>query len=181
MLLKIIGVFCKRALYKRRYSANETYNFKEPTNRSHPMETWKKSDNLPEYSRFYRAVLQKRPMILPPHSSAFLRGFARHKGTRTYIYKYLHIYMHMYICTYIYVYTYMKMSKYTFVYIICIVYTHICIHIYMDVSPSSGLVSSSSTFIFRCARKEGTHMYYKYIYICIYTYIHVCMYTLYIY
>jgi len=34
-LLKIIGLFCKRALQKRRYSAKETYNFKEPTNRSH--------------------------------------------------------------------------------------------------------------------------------------------------
>jgi len=34
-LLKIIGLFCKRALYKRRYSAKETYNLKEPTNRSH--------------------------------------------------------------------------------------------------------------------------------------------------
>ena len=36
-LLKIIGLFCKRALSKRRYSAKETYDFKEPTNRSHPM------------------------------------------------------------------------------------------------------------------------------------------------
>jgi len=35
-ILKIIGLFCKRALWKRRYSARETYNFKEPTNRSHP-------------------------------------------------------------------------------------------------------------------------------------------------
>ena len=35
--LKIIGLFCKRALKKRRYSAKETYNFKEPTNRSHPI------------------------------------------------------------------------------------------------------------------------------------------------
>jgi len=34
-LLKIIGLLCKRALYKRRYSAKETYNFKETTNRSH--------------------------------------------------------------------------------------------------------------------------------------------------
>jgi len=32
----MIGLFCKRALQKRRYSARETYNFKEPTNRSHP-------------------------------------------------------------------------------------------------------------------------------------------------
>jgi len=31
-LLEIIGLFCKRALYKRLYSAKETYNFKAPTN-----------------------------------------------------------------------------------------------------------------------------------------------------
>ena len=36
-LLKIIGLFCKRALSKRLCSAKETYNFKEPTNRSHPI------------------------------------------------------------------------------------------------------------------------------------------------
>ena len=33
----MIGLFCKRALKKRRYSAKETYHFKEPTNRSHPI------------------------------------------------------------------------------------------------------------------------------------------------
>jgi len=36
-LLKSIGLLCKRALSKRRYSAKETYNFQEPTNRSHPI------------------------------------------------------------------------------------------------------------------------------------------------
>jgi len=36
-LLKMIGLFCKRALWKRRYSAKETCNFKEPTNRSPPL------------------------------------------------------------------------------------------------------------------------------------------------
>ena len=36
-LLKITGLFCKRALLKRRYSAKDTYDFKEPTNRSHPI------------------------------------------------------------------------------------------------------------------------------------------------
>jgi len=36
-LLKIIGLFCKRALKKRRHSAKETYDFKEPTNCSHPI------------------------------------------------------------------------------------------------------------------------------------------------
>jgi len=41
-LLKIIGLFCKRALLKRRYSAKEIYDFKKPTNRSHPIHTWSK-------------------------------------------------------------------------------------------------------------------------------------------
>jgi len=36
-LLKIIGLFCKRALQKRPIFSEETYNFKEPTNRSHPI------------------------------------------------------------------------------------------------------------------------------------------------
>jgi len=36
-LLKITGLFCKRALQKRRYSARETYNLKELSNRSHPI------------------------------------------------------------------------------------------------------------------------------------------------
>ena len=34
-LLEIIGLFCKRALSKRQYSAKETYNFKQPTTCSH--------------------------------------------------------------------------------------------------------------------------------------------------
>jgi len=34
-LLEIIRLFCKRALWKRQFSAKETYNLKEPTNRSH--------------------------------------------------------------------------------------------------------------------------------------------------
>jgi len=33
-VLQIIGLFCKRALYERLYSAKETCNFKETTNRS---------------------------------------------------------------------------------------------------------------------------------------------------
>jgi len=36
-LLEIVGLFCKRALSKRRYSAEETCIFKEPNNGSHPI------------------------------------------------------------------------------------------------------------------------------------------------
>jgi len=34
---KIIGLFCKRALQKRQYSAKATYNFIDPTDHSHPI------------------------------------------------------------------------------------------------------------------------------------------------
>jgi len=34
---KIISLFCKRALRQRLYSAKETYNFIDPTNRRHPV------------------------------------------------------------------------------------------------------------------------------------------------
>ena len=39
-LLKMIGLFYKRDLQKRRYSAKETYHYKEPTNRSHHIQTY---------------------------------------------------------------------------------------------------------------------------------------------
>ena len=38
-LLKIIGLFCKRALQKRPIFSKETYHFKEPTHRSHPIQS----------------------------------------------------------------------------------------------------------------------------------------------
>ena len=37
---KIIGLFCKRALKKRRYSAKETYDCIDPTDCSHPIGVW---------------------------------------------------------------------------------------------------------------------------------------------
>jgi len=40
---KIIGLFGKRDLSKRRYSAKETYNFVDPTDRSDPMPKYKMS------------------------------------------------------------------------------------------------------------------------------------------
>jgi len=36
----IIGLFCKRALQKRQYSAKETYNLIDPTICSHPTRVW---------------------------------------------------------------------------------------------------------------------------------------------
>ena len=53
-LLEIIGLFCKRALQKRRYSAKETYNLKEPTDRSHPVARYRA---IQYHYRYIAAVL----------------------------------------------------------------------------------------------------------------------------
>jgi len=45
-LFRIIGLFCKRALQKRLYSAKKTYNFKELTNHSHPIRTNRRPECL---------------------------------------------------------------------------------------------------------------------------------------
>ena len=73
-LLKITSLFCKRALLKRLYSAKEPYDFKEPTNRSNPIRDrgcrasesrlLKLQVSFAEYRLFYRALLEKRPIIL---------------------------------------------------------------------------------------------------------------------
>jgi len=69
-LFKIIGLFCKRALQKRLHSAKETYNFEEPTNRSHPIyrnyilsyrRTSCKTPPMKIIGLFCKRALQKRP------------------------------------------------------------------------------------------------------------------------
>ena len=51
-LLKMIGLFCKRAVWKTRYSATETYHFKEPTHRSHPTNRSHPIPSHPIHSQF---------------------------------------------------------------------------------------------------------------------------------
>ena len=42
----IIGLFCKRALYKKQYSAKKTYNCIDPTDRSHPILQMQRTDSI---------------------------------------------------------------------------------------------------------------------------------------
>ena len=57
-LLKIIGLFCRRALSKRRFSAIETDNLKEPINRSHPIVSWTEKKE-----RDHRKITKKKREI----------------------------------------------------------------------------------------------------------------------
>ena len=86
-LLKIINLFCKRALQKRRYSAKETYNFKKPTSRSHPRECVHSVTRrcMNTYVRDI-CLQQTHIFVIQMH-------------------KYMYIYIHTYTHTYIYIHT----------------------------------------------------------------------------
>ena len=137
-LLKITGFFCGVSSLLQGSFANDTCNCKEPTNRSHPtrscLECVRFSQGF-EYSLFYRALLQKRPVIL----RSLLIGATPYAAAQsvlhslyTYMFTQKHIHTRTYICTYaaaqsvsdsaktlnihqhIYIYTYEHMVIYTY-------------------------------------------------------------------
>jgi len=56
-LVNIIGLFCKRALWKRIHSAKETYHFKEPTYRSAPISSaWMPWHNMTKATRGHTCI-----------------------------------------------------------------------------------------------------------------------------
>jgi len=145
-LLTIIGLFCKRTLQKRRYSAKKIYNFKESTNRSHLIcayTAWRDMHVYAEYRLFYRALLQKRPMIVRS------RLFEATPYSYTYIYiwiykrrahiclKYVHV-SHAHINeTYVHVRRAHICLTYVHVHI-CLIYVHetctyIHVHVHMHI------------------------------------------------
>jgi len=54
---KIIGLFCKRELQKRRYSAKETCDFIDPTDRSQPIRTHEINATTHEMKRRHCTLL----------------------------------------------------------------------------------------------------------------------------
>jgi len=78
-LIKITGLFCKRALQKRLYSAKETYNFQEPTNRSHPIQVL--------------LQLLTHQLFIYIYLNTYI-----HKYISIYMYTYVYTILHMLIC-----------------------------------------------------------------------------------
>jgi len=62
---KIIGLFCKRALQKRQYSAKETLDFIDPTDRSHPICVCVCPSYLCVSARFTRVCLPVLRVAVP--------------------------------------------------------------------------------------------------------------------
>ena len=105
-LLQIIGLFCKRALQNRLYFAKETYNFKKPTNRSHPIcvnPSW----NMLHTYKYVRVHMCKYVHVTYVHMR-----------------KYVHVtYVHM--CKYVHV-TNVPMCKYVHVTYVHVTYLSLC-------------------------------------------------------
>jgi len=116
---KKIGLFCKRALQKRRYSAKETYDFIEPTDRSHPI------------------VCMYTYMLKSKHIASRRSCFECAACVYVLVYSYVHtciprkkmargvlcVYVH--ICTCVYVYTWC-MCVYIYMYMLNIKYKCYC-------------------------------------------------------
>jgi len=149
---KIIGLFCKRALLKRCYSAKETYNLIDPTNRSHPicvivydlMALMDSASSRGHTPAPYTPHLEYRNTKM----SGFVvvlkdELFCLFIYIYIYIYIYAYIYTYIYTCMYIvdvytcvyivdvYTYTYIYVYVYTYSYIYIYTYIYICIHIYI--------------------------------------------------
>jgi len=89
MIDKMIGLSCKRALWKRRYSAKETYNSIDPTNRSHPISSF--------LSKYLYAYLH---IGIYGHSDIFRMylAFYRNAYVSVCIFTYIYIQTLRYIC-----------------------------------------------------------------------------------
>ena len=73
---QIICLFCKRALQKRQYSAKETYNSIDPTNRIHPIETTR-------HTTLHYTYISVLVSVLYTYSHVYISTY---------------LYVHMYIC-----------------------------------------------------------------------------------
>jgi len=91
---KSIGLFCKRALYKRRYSAKETYNLIDPSERNEMYEVLGRGCRCCfawDTTRWYALVCyMTRWCAIPVRQFSFIC-----------IYMYIYIYVDIYICIYV--------------------------------------------------------------------------------
>jgi len=89
-LLKFIGLFCKISSLLKGSFAKETYNFKEPANRSHPIHTFIR-DMTPS---------NVTGRVLPMHMCVYIciYTYMLYVCVYMYIYIYVHVYMYTHIC-----------------------------------------------------------------------------------
>ena len=83
-LLQIIGLFCKRALEKRLYSAKETCDLKDPTDRSHPIvrarDVIAKRVSKIKGQRYRRAIWKRYAARIDENYRSLLQNIVSFKG-----------------------------------------------------------------------------------------------------
>ena len=136
-LLKIIGLFCNRALRKRQYSAKETYNFKEPTNRRHPICTISEC-------RVYFLTCSHVHTFWHPASISLTRMTYVSSLLDKLSYVYILAPWHTWKLSYIYILTPWAWQTLIRIYSDILIYLKALIHIYSDTLS----LSSSHTYIF---------------------------------
>jgi len=128
-MLKNIGLFCKRDLQKRPIFCKETYIFKHPTNRSHPI-------GVPFSPRIYRFIQMYSHIYVHAYMYIYVYTYAC-------MHIHVHLYVHTHTCLYICIHTYLYVHMYTYKYASTwlrncrvsisaknvYIYTHICKYI----------------------------------------------------
>jgi len=89
-ILNIIGLFLQKRLWKRRYSATETYNFKEATNRSHPIHNKQSVSCACVCTYIYTSI----------HTNTHAPCMC----VWMYMYVYVYVYMVLYVCMHVQIY-----------------------------------------------------------------------------
>ena len=89
-LLKFIGLFCRTSSLLKGSFAKETYNFKEPTTRSHPLHTFIR-DVTPSHGTW-----RVWPMYVCVYTCIYT--YTLYVCVYMYIYIYVHVYMYTHIC-----------------------------------------------------------------------------------
>jgi len=160
---KIIGLFCKRALYKREYSAKETFNFIHPTHRSYPILPSKDSAKweLTSFcSNSNRTKISNRICDAKYQKFwVFVSSCLSFKPR--WICLCVDIYMYMYIK---YIYAYINIDIYTYT---CVYYVHIhkcvciCKYIHTYINTNIYICTCTNRYTYMC-------MTYMYIYMRMY-------------
>ena len=119
-LSKIIGLCCKRTLQKRLYSAKETYNFQEPTNRRHRITyilthntDWETCMPTNKLARTLHICTWKRCPSWQHQSDTYEHEYITDSSAIPLFIFIYHICMHVHVQTYFHIHTYIYICTHT--------------------------------------------------------------------
>ena len=118
----IIGLICKRALWKRLYSAKETYNLIDPTNRSHSICLfWRAHSSIQHANKNVHianncninVISTEENPFSPPTSTLKQTRVRAHAHMRTHAHTHAHTHWHIHTRTHVHTRTYTRTHTHT--------------------------------------------------------------------